>query len=52
MGILAAGVMAAAISLARNNIKVNKIKKMIDTAVQKNKPVIEWQAVQYLLDEQ
>lgn len=43
---------AAAISLSWNVIRVNKKKKIIDMAVQKKLPVIEWQAVQYLLDEQ
>lgn len=52
VGIMAVGVIVTAISLAWNIIKVNKKKKIIDTAVQKNPPVIDWQAVQYLLDEQ
>ena len=51
-GIVALGAIAAAVSFAWNVIKVNKKKKMLATAVQKNLPVIEWEAVQYLLDEQ
>lgn len=52
VGLVALGAIAAAISLLWNINKVNKKKKLLDTAVQKNLPVIEWEAVQYLLDEQ
>ena len=45
-------VVAVVISLIWNINKINKKKKMLATAVQKNLPVIEWEAVQYLLDEQ
>ena len=52
VGIVALGAIAAAISLIWNINKINKKKKMLATAVQKNLPVIEWEAVQSLLDEQ
>lgn len=52
VGMVALGAIAAVISLIWNINKVNKKKKMLATAVQKNLPVIEWEAVQYLLDEQ
>ena len=52
VGIVALGAIAAAISLIWNINKINKKKKMLATTVQKNLPVIEWKAVQYLLDEQ
>ena len=52
VGIVVVAVVAAAVSLIRNINKVNKKKKMLSTAVQKNLPVIDWDVVQYLLDEQ
>lgn len=51
VGMVAAGVIAAIISLIWNIIKINQKTPKIDTGVQKNLPVIEWGAVQYLLDE-
>lgn len=51
-GIVALGALAAAANLGWNIIKVNKKKKMLATSVQKNLPVIQWEAVQYLLNEQ
>lgn len=51
-GIVALGAVAAAVNLVWNIIKVNKKKKMLATSVQKNLPVIKWEVVQYLLDEQ
>lgn len=51
-GVVALGAIAAAVNLVWNMIKVNKKKKMLSTAVQKNLPVIEWETVQFLLDEQ
>ncbi len=52
VGIAVVTVVAVVISLIWNINKINKKKKMLATAVQKNLPVIEWEAVQYLLDEQ
>lgn len=52
VGLMAAGAIAAVVFLAWNINKVNKEKKIMDMAVQKNLPVIQWEAVQYLLDEQ
>lgn len=52
VGIAAAAAVGAAISLIWNFNKIHKKKKMLATAVQKNLPVIKWEAVQYLLDEQ
>lgn len=52
VGIMALGAVATVVSLLRNISKVNKKKKITDTAMQKNLPVIKWETVQYLLDEQ
>lgn len=52
VGIMALGAAAAVVSLLRSINKINKKKKITDTAMQKNLPVVEWGAVQYLLDEQ
>lgn len=46
------GLAAGAGSLLFNIIKVERKKKQTSMVVQKNVPVIEWDAVQYLLNEQ
>ena len=52
VGIATVTVVATVGSLVWNIIKVNKKKKIVAAATRKNLPVIEWEAVQYLLDEQ
>lgn len=54
IAIVAAGIglVAGAGSLLFNVMKVQRKKKQTSTAAQKNVPVIEWNAVQYLLNEQ
>lgn len=51
IGLVALGVVAAAGSLVWKIIKVNKKKKIANMGSQKNLPVIDWKAVQYLLDD-
>lgn len=51
IGIAAAGAIAALVSLIFNIVKIRGKKKKTDMSMQKNLPVIEWGAVQYLLDE-
>lgn len=51
VGVAVAGTVVAIISLIWEIIKINQKKKITSTGVQKNLPVIEWESVQYLLDE-
>ncbi len=51
VGIAAVGAAAGVISLIWNIYKINKKKKIANTAAQKNLPVIQWESVQHLLNE-
>lgn len=51
IGIAAAGAIAALVTLIWNIVKIQGKRKKTDMSMQKNLPVIEWGAVQYLLDE-
>lgn len=51
LGVAVIGVVAALAALAVNMVKIGSKKKKTSTAIQQNAPVIEWRAVQHLLDE-
>lgn len=51
VGIAAVGTVAAIISLIWNVVKINMKIKKTATGMQKNLPIIEWESVQYLLNE-
>ncbi len=51
IGVAAAGLVAALISLAVNMVKISSKKKRTSSAIQQNTPVIRWDAVRDILSE-
>ena len=51
LAVAAIGVVVALVSLVVNIVKISSKKKQTSVAIQQNVPVIEWSAVQHILDE-
>ena len=51
LAVAAIGVVVALVSLVVNIVKISSKKKQNSVAIQQNVPVIEWSAVQHILDE-
>ena len=51
LAVAAIGVVVALVSLVVNIVKISSKKKQTSAVIQQNVPVIEWRAVQHILDE-